>query len=283
MPELPDITVYVEALEKRILGETLDAARIQSPFLLRTFDPPLEVGRGQDGPRDAAAGKAHRGGARRGIVARRAPDDRRPAALEAARRQARAARRTGGLRFSERHACCSPRPARSAARRSICCAAKMPCATRTRAASRSIGGDARAVSGRPRRENHTLKRALTDPHIVQRHRQRLFRRDPPSRPAVSAALTQKLAADEVERLYIATRDVLERMDRPAPCRSRRRLSRESHRVPPRHGRPRPVRPAVPGLRRPRAADPLRRQRDELLRRAVRPAGESSPTARYRGF
>lgn len=42
MPELPDITVYVEALEKRILGETLDAARIQSPFLLRTFDPPLK-------------------------------------------------------------------------------------------------------------------------------------------------------------------------------------------------------------------------------------------------
>jgi formamidopyrimidine-DNA glycosylase len=41
MPELPDITVYVEALEKRIVGEPLEAAHINSPFLLRTFDPPL--------------------------------------------------------------------------------------------------------------------------------------------------------------------------------------------------------------------------------------------------
>jgi formamidopyrimidine-DNA glycosylase len=42
MPELPDITVYLEALERRILGEPLEAVRVASPFLLRTFDPPLE-------------------------------------------------------------------------------------------------------------------------------------------------------------------------------------------------------------------------------------------------
>jgi len=36
VPELPDIVVYIEALEKRILGETLDEIRIASPFLLRT-------------------------------------------------------------------------------------------------------------------------------------------------------------------------------------------------------------------------------------------------------
>jgi formamidopyrimidine-DNA glycosylase len=41
MPELPDITVYIEALEKRIFGQTLDAVRIVSPFLLRTASPPL--------------------------------------------------------------------------------------------------------------------------------------------------------------------------------------------------------------------------------------------------
>jgi formamidopyrimidine-DNA glycosylase len=41
MPELPDITVYIEALEKRILGETLDHVRIASPFLLRTVTPPI--------------------------------------------------------------------------------------------------------------------------------------------------------------------------------------------------------------------------------------------------
>ena len=41
MPELPDIVVYIEALEKRILGQTLESARVVSPFLLRTATPPL--------------------------------------------------------------------------------------------------------------------------------------------------------------------------------------------------------------------------------------------------
>jgi formamidopyrimidine-DNA glycosylase len=41
MPELPDITVYVEALRPRILGARLESTRITHPFLLRTFEPPL--------------------------------------------------------------------------------------------------------------------------------------------------------------------------------------------------------------------------------------------------
>jgi formamidopyrimidine-DNA glycosylase len=41
MPELPDITIYIEALEKRILGQRLEHVRIASPFLLRTATPPL--------------------------------------------------------------------------------------------------------------------------------------------------------------------------------------------------------------------------------------------------
>ena len=41
MPELPDITVYIEALEKRILAQRLEHVRIVSPFLLRTVDPPI--------------------------------------------------------------------------------------------------------------------------------------------------------------------------------------------------------------------------------------------------
>jgi len=42
MPELPDIVVYIEALEKRILGQTLEHVRVASPFLLRTAAPPLQ-------------------------------------------------------------------------------------------------------------------------------------------------------------------------------------------------------------------------------------------------
>jgi formamidopyrimidine-DNA glycosylase len=42
MPELPDITAYIGALERRILGQRLERVRLASPFLLRTVDPPLE-------------------------------------------------------------------------------------------------------------------------------------------------------------------------------------------------------------------------------------------------
>lgn len=41
MPELPDIVVYIEALEKRIHGSVLERVRVASPFLLRTAVPPL--------------------------------------------------------------------------------------------------------------------------------------------------------------------------------------------------------------------------------------------------
>src|SRR5437588_2297166 len=47
MPELPDITVYIEALEKRVLGQALEGLRIVSPFLLRTATPPLSEASGR--------------------------------------------------------------------------------------------------------------------------------------------------------------------------------------------------------------------------------------------
>ena len=47
MPELPDLTVYLEALEQRIVGQPLEQARILSPFLLRTALPPLESAHGR--------------------------------------------------------------------------------------------------------------------------------------------------------------------------------------------------------------------------------------------
>jgi formamidopyrimidine-DNA glycosylase len=43
MPELPDITVYIEALEQRILGRVLERIQIRGPFLLRTAKPPVEA------------------------------------------------------------------------------------------------------------------------------------------------------------------------------------------------------------------------------------------------
>jgi formamidopyrimidine-DNA glycosylase len=43
MPELPDISIYIEALEARIVGEPLSAVRIVNPFVLRSVAPPVEV------------------------------------------------------------------------------------------------------------------------------------------------------------------------------------------------------------------------------------------------
>ena len=51
MPELPDITVYVEALKRRITGATLEDVRLRSPFLLRSVDPPISTVKGK-GVRD---------------------------------------------------------------------------------------------------------------------------------------------------------------------------------------------------------------------------------------
>jgi formamidopyrimidine-DNA glycosylase len=43
MPELPDVVAYLTALEPRVLGKRLAGVRLASPFLLRTFDPPITV------------------------------------------------------------------------------------------------------------------------------------------------------------------------------------------------------------------------------------------------
>src|SRR5947199_4094808 len=47
MPELPDVTVYLEALAARVNGRRLLGVRLASPFVLRTFDPPLSAAAGK--------------------------------------------------------------------------------------------------------------------------------------------------------------------------------------------------------------------------------------------
>jgi formamidopyrimidine-DNA glycosylase len=47
VPELPDITVYVEALTRRVEGATLESIRIQGPAFLRSVDPPLPAATGR--------------------------------------------------------------------------------------------------------------------------------------------------------------------------------------------------------------------------------------------
>src|SRR5438132_9577604 len=43
MPELPDLTVYLDFLQATVVGQTLERIRVASPFVLRTADPPLKA------------------------------------------------------------------------------------------------------------------------------------------------------------------------------------------------------------------------------------------------
>jgi formamidopyrimidine-DNA glycosylase len=47
LPELPDITVYLDALERRVLGRSLDRITLKSPFLLRTVEPAISTAEGR--------------------------------------------------------------------------------------------------------------------------------------------------------------------------------------------------------------------------------------------
>ncbi len=47
MPELPDVTVYIEALSERVLNQPIQKIRIGSPFVVRSFDPPIHAAEGK--------------------------------------------------------------------------------------------------------------------------------------------------------------------------------------------------------------------------------------------
>jgi len=47
MPELPDVAIYIERLDALFTGQVLEQARVKSPFLVRSFDPPLSAAQGQ--------------------------------------------------------------------------------------------------------------------------------------------------------------------------------------------------------------------------------------------
>ena len=207
MPELPDVVVYVEALERRILGQPLERVRLASPFVLRSVDPPV---------REAEE---------RRVVAVRRLGKRIVLALE------------GGL-FVVIHLMIAGRlrwrpPGAKTPGRIGLAAFDFPGGTlllteagsKRRASLHLVRGEA-ALAGFDRgglepletslagfrdrlvSESHTLKRALTDPRLFSGignaysdeilHRARLS----------PVALTRRLDDDGIERLYGAVRAVL---------------------------------------------------------------------------
>ncbi len=47
MPELPDINLYIERLDERVRGQTLEHIRVANPFFVRSYEPPLETAEGR--------------------------------------------------------------------------------------------------------------------------------------------------------------------------------------------------------------------------------------------
>jgi formamidopyrimidine-DNA glycosylase len=207
MPELPDITVYLEALEARIRGRTLRRAEIRSPFLLRTVEPPVEAAVGlavvdlrRVGKRIAIGFESDLWLVFHLMIAGR---------LQWSAAAPRANRRTlavlefdsGTLVLTE--AGTQRRASLHVVRGKAALALQDPGGLEPLTATRAEF--VRAVT----RENHTLKRALTDPRILAGignaysdeilHHARLS----------PLALTHKLSSNELERLHASTRHVLE--------------------------------------------------------------------------
>ena len=213
MPELPDITIYVEALQRRTVGQLRQGISINSPFLLRTFDPPPE----------AVAGKRVIGLSRLGkrigfhleddlflvlhlMIAGRLRwyprDAEKPAPKIALKSQlARFGFSHGELILTE-------------------------AGSKKRASLHIVRGEAEFLAHRPpgveifdcsladfqaalTRRNHTLKRALTNPQLFSGIGN-AYSHEIPHRAQLSPiALTQKLNDEEIKCLHQATRQVLQ--------------------------------------------------------------------------
>src|SRR2546426_11452933 len=167
MPELPDIVVYLDALRPRVLGQTLEAVRIGSPFVVRSVDPPIQ----------AAVGRRVTGLSRLGkrIVI----------ALESDLRLVIHLMIAGRLRWKRRGAAVPGRIGLAAFDFPDGTLLLTEAGTRRRAALHLVRGDAGvATLGRGglevleaapeafraalRRGNHTVKRAPPDPRILSR-------------------------------------------------------------------------------------------------------------------
>lgn len=245
MPELPDITVYIEALEARILGETLDDIRLASPFLLRSIEPPLAAVRGK------RARKLLRLGKRIAI------------GLEGDLWLVLHLMIAGRLHWRERGAKLARKNAPAAFDFSNGTLVLTEAGTQKRASLHLVSGeeglraldpggievlaaDLPTFASALTSANHTLKRALSDPRtfggIGNAYSDEILHRARLS----PVALTQKLTPEEIERLYDATRatlvDWIERLRAEAHGNFPEKVTafREGMAVHGRYGKPCPI-------------------------------------------
>ena len=204
MPELPDITVYIEALGKRILHQRLERVRVASPFLLRTASPPLASAEGKTVVELRRLGKRICIGLENGMwlvlhlmIAGRLHWKKRDAKLSPPRGLAAFDFANGTLLWTE-------------------------AGSKKRASLHVVAGEAGLTALDPgglevldtdldhfaaalTSANHTLKRALTDPRLFSGIGNAYSDEILFEARLSPLALTQKLKREEIERLFTATR------------------------------------------------------------------------------
>ena len=207
MPELPDITVYIEALEARILGQTLEQVRLASPFLLRTIDPPLSAAHGKKVRALRRVGKRIAIGLEDDLwlvlhlmIAGR---------LHWRERGAKLARKNtpAAFDFSSGSLVLTEAGSQKRASLHVVSGEDSLCALDPGGIDifeAGLAGFSAALTA----ANHTLKRALTDPRtfsgIGNAYSDEILHRAQLS----PIALTQKLSQEDIQRLYDATKATL---------------------------------------------------------------------------
>jgi formamidopyrimidine-DNA glycosylase len=216
MPELPDIVTYIEALEQRISGETLESVTVTAPFLLRTAEPPITSVQG------------------RKVVALRRLGKRICVGLDEDLWLVLHLMIAGRLHWNEPSVRTQTRQAtsiRSPKNRlatfqfSSGSLSLTEAGTQRRASLHLIQGEGSLQRLNPggleifeinvdsfaealRSENHTLKRALTDPRLLSGIGNAYSDEILWEAQLSPIALTQKLTAEEMERLFNSIRNTL---------------------------------------------------------------------------
>lgn len=215
MPEWPDIQLYLHALRPRVVGRVISGVRVVSPFVLRTFDPPVEACVGRRVRAVDRIGKAFAFDLTDGptvvvhlMIAGRwrwspAGEARSPGkiALASVRFDDPAGRAAGTLHLVE------PGPKKRAAMHLY------PSSESARAAHARGGLDPTACAvdafvERLRQETHTLKRALTDPRLFDGIGNAYSDEILHAAGLSPLRMTNKLSDEEARRLAATARDVL---------------------------------------------------------------------------
>jgi formamidopyrimidine-DNA glycosylase len=207
MPELPDVTVYVELIAAKTVGRTIDRARIASPFVVRSVDPPVS----------AAEGKTVRDVRRIGKRIAIGLDDDIWIVIHlmiAGRFRwlipgAKIPGRMGLAAFDFENGTLLLTEAGTQRRASITLVrGEEALAAIDRGGVEPLEVDESTFAEQLRKENHTLKRSFTDPTLFSgignAYSDEIFHRARIS----PIKLTSRLTGEEIGRLYAATRDVL---------------------------------------------------------------------------